>query len=87
MRLEVLIRTHDGHGDIPKCRERAKQSVWWTSTSEQIQDMIKCGRICNEHKQNSIASLIPTLFPNRLAQTMVLDLFKLKSVDYLIVVD
>ena len=55
--------------------------------SKQIQDMIECCRVCNEHKKNSRELLIPTPFPDRPWQTIGLDFFKLKSVDYLIVVD
>ena len=87
MRLEILDRVHEGHQGITKCRERAKQSVWWPGMSKQIQDMIECCRICNEHKKNHIELLIPTPFPDRPWQTIGLDFFKLKSVDYLIVVD
>ena len=87
MRLEILDRIHEGHQGITKCRERAKQSVWWPGMSKQIQDMIECCRVCNEHKKNSREPLIPTPFPDRPWQTIGLDFFKLKSVDYLIVVD
>ena len=65
MRLEILDRVHEGHQGITKCRERAKQSVWWPGMSKQIQDMIECCRVCNEHKKNSIEPLIPTPFPDR----------------------
>ena len=87
MRLEILDGIHEGHQGITKCRERAKQSVWWPGMSKQIQDMMKCCRVCNEHKKNSREPLIPTPFPDRPWQTIGLDFFKLKSVDYLIVVD
>ena len=87
MRLEILDRVHEGHQGITKCRERAKQSSWWPGLSKQIQDLIECCRICNEHKKNSTDPLIPTPFPDRPWQIIGLDFFKFKTVDYLIVVD
>ena len=87
MRLEILDRVHEGHQGITKCRERAKQSIWWPGMSKQIQDMIECCRVCNEHKKNSTEPLIPTPFPDRPWQIIGLDFFKFKTVDFLIVVD
>ena len=87
MRLEILDRVDEGHQGITKCRERAKQSIWWPGLSKQIQDMIECCRICNEHKKNSTEPLIPILFPDLSWQIIGLDFFKFKTVDYLIVVD
>ena len=87
MQLEILDRVHEGHQGITKCRERAKQSIWWPGLSKQIQDLIECCRICNEQKKISTEPLIPTPFPDRPWQIIGLDFFKLKTVDYLIVVD
>ena len=53
MRLEILDRVHEGHQGITKCRERAKQSIWWPGLSKQIQDMIERYRLCNEHKKKA----------------------------------
>eukprot|EP00795_Rhopilema_esculentum_P017149 gene17149-8684_t len=55
--------------------------------SKQIQDMIECCRVCNELKKNSKKQLIRNPFPDHPWQIIGLDFFKLKSVDYLIVVD
>ena len=55
--------------------------------SKQIQDMIERSRVRNEHKKTIIEPLIPTPFPDRPWQAIGLDIFKLKSVDYLVVVD
>lgn len=33
MRLQVLDKVHEGHQGIVKCREHAKNSVWWPGLS------------------------------------------------------
>ena len=33
LRLKMLDKLHTGHQGITKCREQAKQSIWWPSLS------------------------------------------------------
>ena len=60
MCLEVLDKIHEGHQGITKCRERAKQAVWWPGLSKQIQDMVENCRVCLQHKVNHPEPLNPT---------------------------
>ena len=87
MRLEVLDKRHEGHQGISKCRERAKQTVWWPGLSKQIQDMIDNCRICLKHKVNRPEPLCTTPFPQRRWQELGADFFQCQSCDYLIFVD
>lgn len=36
MRNDVLAKLHDGHQGVVKCKERARQSVWWPGLSQQV---------------------------------------------------
>jgi len=40
LRLEMLDRIHTGHQGISKCRERAKQSLWWSGLSQQLEELL-----------------------------------------------
>ena len=87
MRLNILDKIHEGHLGITKCRERAKQSVWWPSLSTQIQDMVQHCRTCAMHMVKRPEPLFPTSFPERPWQTLAIDFFKCENIYYLIVVD
>ena len=87
MRFDVLDKIHQGHLGITKCRERAKQSVWWPGLSTQIQDMVQNCRTCAMHLVNKPELLVPTLFPERPWQTLATDFFRCENVGYLLVVD
>ncbi len=51
MQKTILGKIHEGHQGITKCRERAKQSVWWPGLSKQIKDLVdKCDKCSKETK-------------------------------------
>ena len=84
MRLDVLDKIHQGHLGITKCRERAKQSVWWPGISTQIQELIKNCRTCARYHVNKPEPLIPTAFPERPWQIVAVDFFKCENREYLL---
>ena len=86
MHLEVLDKILKGHQGITKCREHAKQAVWWPGLSKQIQDMVENCRVRLQHKVNRPEPLNPTPFPERPWQELGADFFQCQSCDYLIVV-
>jgi len=78
IRLEILGKIYEGHQRIAKCRERAKSSsVWWPGVSREI---------CALHRNNKPEPLIATPLPT-LWQIVARDLFQMKGMDYLIVID
>ena len=87
MRLEVLDKIHQGHQGITKCRERAKQTVWWPGLSRQIQDMVESCRTCARHRISKPEPLCPSPFPEGPWQVLGTDLFYSQSVDYLLVIN
>ena len=87
MRLETLDKIYKGHQGITKCRERAKNSVWWLGLNREIQDPVRQCRVCALQRENKPEPLITTPLPDRPWQVVATDLFQLKGVDYLIVID
>ena len=50
MRLDILDQVHEGHLGIAKCRERAKNSVWWPGLNTQIKSMAENCQTCARHR-------------------------------------
>ncbi|KAL6455308.1 hypothetical protein MHYP_G00362590 [Metynnis hypsauchen] len=87
MRNDVLNKLHEGHQGEVKCRERARQSVWWPGLSQQLNELVLNCRACCQERQNHREPLIPTPYPGQPWQKCGADLFTLKNKTYLLVVD
>ena len=87
MRAEILEKIHSGHQGMTKCRQRAKDSVWWPGMRKDIDEKVsKCSTCCKLQIQQP-EPLIPTPFPQRPWQQIGTDLFEWKKTEYLLVVD
>ena len=52
LQQEILTKIHTGHQGITKCRDRARQSVWWPGLSTQLAELVKnCETCCKEQHQ------------------------------------
>ena len=84
---EILGKLHCGHQGITRCRERARQSLWWPGINKEIETMIQKCLICSKHKTQHPEPLCPTPFPEYPWQRVGTDLFELKGTAYLLLVD
>lgn len=84
---DILQRIHEGHMGLVKCRDRAKQSVWWPGLSTSIADMVKRCQQCISESLVRHEPLIPTEFPGKPWMKIAMDLFYLQGKWYLLVVD
>ena len=88
LQKELLERIHtSGHQGINKCRERARQSVWWPGLSTQLEELVKACRTCCIHQQQRAEPLIPSELPELPWQKVGTDLFEWKNHSYLLIVD
>ncbi|KPJ18498.1 Transposon Ty3-I Gag-Pol polyprotein [Papilio machaon] len=87
LQKSILGDIHAGHLGITKCRERAKQSVWWLGLSSQIKVVVENCPQCIQERSNKREPLIVEEVPNRAWQKVGMDLFKNKNMWYLVIID
>ena len=88
MRKEILGRIHEGHFGISKCRERANQSVWWPSISQQIKDIVSKCKHCIEKKPTQRKEpLLPSELEDRPFKEVGVDLCEYNKESYLVMED
>ena len=87
MQPEILRRVHEGHQGIVKCRERARQSVWWPGMSKQLQEVVLNCRTCCQYRTQKAEPLLPSSLPTLPWQKVGCDLFQWKGLMYLLIID
>lgn len=87
LQSEMLEKIHVGHLGIVKCRERAKQAVWWPGLSTQLKNLVEKCDICTRERSHHKEPLIPSDFPERPWEVLGTDLFEWNNHQYLLVVD
>ena len=87
LRSQVLQQIHSGHLGITKCRERAKQSVWWPSLSSQLAQFVSDCVVCAREQQPIVETLRPSELPQLPWQKVAADFFQYESDQYLLLVD
>ena len=87
LQRDILQKLHAGHQGIVKCRERAKQSVWWPGMCTQLQKVVEGCDTCAKERVNPREPLLPTKFPDRPWEKVGADLFQWNDNQYLLVID
>ena len=87
MQKEILMKLHVGHQGITKCRERAKQSVWWPGISKQLQKLVSECPNCTKFRVQRAEPLNPTPLPSLPWKKVGTDLFEWNKATYLLIVD
>ena len=87
LRQGVLDQLHTGHQGIHKCRERARQAVWWPKLSKEMEDLVNRCQVCRRAQQQRSEPLIPSKMPDLPWQKVGMDMFEWRKVNYLLIVD
>ncbi|BES87348.1 Hypothetical protein NTJ_00154 [Nesidiocoris tenuis] len=87
LRELVLDKIHSSHLGISKCRNLAKDTVWWPGISQDIDRKVRDCFICAQHQRTMSEPLIPTEFPSLPWSMIGADFLKAKGENYLIIQD
>ena len=63
LKREAIIipeKNHEGHHGVNKCRDRAKDIVWWPGISRDIGSWVKYCAVCCEERPNVCKPMIST---------------------------
>lgn len=65
LRSGILKEIHSGHQGVSKCRDRARQSVWWPRLSSDLEELInncaECRKASVQRPEPLISSTLPEL--------------------------
>ncbi|KAJ8336302.1 hypothetical protein SKAU_G00396450 [Synaphobranchus kaupii] len=88
LRPQMLDKIHESHLGMVKCKERARDVLYWPGMSAQIEQVVAQCAVCNEHRNsNQKEPLISHPLPNRPWEKVGTDMFHSKGSEYLICVD
>ena len=79
---------HHGHNGIERCKNRARQSVYWPGINHEIEDLVSRCSLCSAHRNKQQKEpLIEHEIPDAPWTKVASDLFTLCGHDYVIVTD
>lgn len=88
LRQEVLKKIHESHLGVVKCKERARDILYWPNMSAQIEKMVLQCEVCNQHRNsNQREPLLSHPIPNRPWARVGTDLFHYNGSEFLLCVD
>ena len=88
MRPEILQKIHASHLGIEKCKQRAREAVFWPGLSADVETTVNSCRVCRERSVSQQKEpMISHTPPNRPWQKVGIDQFTLDQRNYLITVD
>ena len=88
LRTQVLRKIHESHLGIVKCKQRARDILFWPGMSSDIQDIISRCSVCAEHApENSKEPMHIADCPERPWSKVGSDLFQYKDKHYILCVD
>ncbi|GFR95779.1 Pol polyprotein [Elysia marginata] len=88
LREEVLEKIHASHLGVTKCKERARQAVWWPRIASDICEKVSTCHECIEKCLSQRSEpLMPTEIQDRPYQKVGSDLFEIKGQFFIVIID
>ncbi|KAL6471840.1 hypothetical protein MHYP_G00204900 [Metynnis hypsauchen] len=88
LRAEMLSRIHTGHLGIEKCKQRARDVLFWPGMGKEIEALVGSCSICQERRNSAQKEpMISHPIPERPWQVIATDLFTWNNNDYIVAVD
>ncbi|KAL6462444.1 hypothetical protein MHYP_G00288660 [Metynnis hypsauchen] len=88
LRAEMLSRIHTGHLGIEKCKQRARDVLFWPGMGKEIEALVGSCSICQERRNSAQKEpMISHPIPERPWQVIATDLFTWNNTDYIVAVD
>ena len=87
LRMDMLDKLHSGHLGIVRCRERARQSVWWPGLARQLKECVENCSVCRLNAKNRAEPMIPSELPELPWHKLASDLLEYRGSMYLVVTD
>ena len=88
LQKDMLNRIHSSHLGIELCKRKARETLYWPSMNQQLQETIShCELCCKFRNSQPREPLISHEIPERPWQTVGTDLFQIDGDYYLIIVD
>ena len=88
LRRSILDSIHEGHQGMDKCKRRARQSVFWPSMNNEIEQKVRKCKACSKLLPSKEREELQTHeLPTRPWQKVGTDLFEYAKKNYLIISD
>ena len=85
---DMLLKIHEGHLGVEKCRARARMAIFWPGINKDIEKTVENCNICQKYRNaNPKEPLISSAVPKLPWQIIASDLFVFEGRDYVLVVD
>ena len=82
LRQDMLSKIHGAHQGIVKCKERARDAVWWPGINTDIEKLVNSCDICAKSQNDHAETMISGDFPSRPWKKLGSDLFYFNGQNY-----
>ena len=88
MRPNMLAQIHESHLGITKCKQRAREALFWPGMTQQIENLVSDCAACNTYQNKQHAeTLRPMRTPDLPWVEVATDIFEWERSNYLVTVD